>query len=563
MMSNFLFPALFVFSFTYAFTQNVICVDVNNTGTQNGSSSKPFANIAAAIDLALSGDTIKVAEGTYSPVSIIEKKVHLLGGYLGGSSANYASNIAGNFSDRNLVDHNTTILAANTESCIYLSIEQQEIPGNASISGFLLTGGVRGITIFGEYSGFVSNITIEDNEFTNCGTENTGQLGGGIGFEGINITIRRNKFTENKAGRGAAISRTAGSPENFLISDNYISNNHGYDDHAGAVYLNGTGVFSNNIVANNDAANGFNYGWGGGIMLFNYDTTKLMIVANNVFHHNIAPSRGGAIFVDEAAKVLLNHNLIYANTNLNAEGGAAIYVDSDFDNNPSVVEIRNCTIAGNTPGLAEGGALYVQASIVKVENCIFWENSADDFHLSPDGQSAANLEVNYTLSKENFPGTGNSNSDPLFVDFGAYDFHVKSHFGHFDETTQQFTSGDAEHSPAIDAGNPLSDFSQEPQMNGNRINLGVYGNTAEASKSGTNAVMESNENLSLEIFPNPCSDFLYLKNATPNVKPELYNEQGQKVNLKVIHFNLLSIENLSSGTYFLKVNSQIHPIIIE
>ena len=38
-------------------------------------------------------------------------------------------------------------------------------------------------------------------------------------------------------------------------------------------------------------------------------------------------------------------------------------------------------------------------------------------------------------------------------------------------------------SPAIDRGDPLSTFSQEPTPNGGFVNLGAYGNTPQASKS--------------------------------------------------------------------------------
>jgi len=51
----------------------------------------------------------------------------------------------------------------------------------------------------------------------------------------------------------------------------------------------------------------------------------------------------------------------------------------------------------------------------------------------------------------------------------------------------RFTPGgwvlDAVTSPAIDAGDQASNYSLEPQPNGGRINLGAYGNTAEASRS--------------------------------------------------------------------------------
>jgi hypothetical protein len=42
---------------------------------------------------------------------------------------------------------------------------------------------------------------------------------------------------------------------------------------------------------------------------------------------------------------------------------------------------------------------------------------------------------------------------------------------------------DANHSPAIDAADPAAAYANEPSPNGSRANMGVYGNTAEASKS--------------------------------------------------------------------------------
>ena len=38
-------------------------------------------------------------------------------------------------------------------------------------------------------------------------------------------------------------------------------------------------------------------------------------------------------------------------------------------------------------------------------------------------------------------------------------------------------------SPCLDAGDPNSPVADEPQPNGGRINMGVYGGTGEASKS--------------------------------------------------------------------------------
>ncbi|MHC4573544.1 MAG: choice-of-anchor Q domain-containing protein, partial [Planctomycetota bacterium] len=64
-----------------------------------------------------------------------------------------------------------------------------------------------------------------------------------------------------------------------------------------------------------------------------------------------------------------------------------------------------------------------------------------------------------------YSGEGNIDADPLFVDGASGDFHLSPG------------------SPAIDAGHPLTDWSNEPWPNGGRVNMGAYGNTKEATRS--------------------------------------------------------------------------------
>lgn len=65
------------------------------------------------------------------------------------------------------------------------------------------------------------------------------------------------------------------------------------------------------------------------------------------------------------------------------------------------------------------------------------------------------------------------------------DFHLKSTGGRWDGS-KWVTDTDA--SPCINAGNPASDYTNEPEPNGNRINMGVFGNTFQASKTGNGSV---------------------------------------------------------------------------
>jgi hypothetical protein len=71
-------------------------------------------------------------------------------------------------------------------------------------------------------------------------------------------------------------------------------------------------------------------------------------------------------------------------------------------------------------------------------------------------------------------------ADPLFADQKKHDYHLKSKVGRWDGNNWVT---DNISSPCIGAGYPFSDYSNEPEPNGNRISIGPDGNTRYASKS--------------------------------------------------------------------------------
>ena len=82
-------------------------------------------------------------------------------------------------------------------------------------------------------------------------------------------------------------------------------------------------------------------------------------------------------------------------------------------------------------------------------------------------------------------------ADPLFANTTNGDFHLKSVMGRYDTNTAVFVTNDLVHSPAIDFGNPATAVGSEPAPNGSRVNAGMHGATAQASKSRTNAWLQA------------------------------------------------------------------------
>jgi hypothetical protein len=63
------------------------------------------------------------------------------------------------------------------------------------------------------------------------------------------------------------------------------------------------------------------------------------------------------------------------------------------------------------------------------------------------------------------------------------DYHLKSQAGRYDPNSEDWVIDNVT-SPCIDAGDPNSPIGNEPELNGGIINMGAYGGTNEASKSG-------------------------------------------------------------------------------
>ena len=153
-------------------------------------------------------------------------------------------------------------------------------------------------------------------------------------------------------------------------------------------------------------------------------------------------------------------------------------------------EVVNCTFAANA-NATEGGCAGVKMTMGKmnIRNSIFYGNGGYDF---VDNASCP-YDVDYTLLADDTGAThsfvnnmskiGDSMvyGNPLFA--AADDCHLLSEAGYFDSEGVIHYAAEGVRSPAIDAGDPESDFSRESEPNGVCVNLGRYGNTEQASRT--------------------------------------------------------------------------------
>jgi hypothetical protein len=473
-----------------AIVPNLFVDDDNTTGTENGSAQYPYRSVLAAVNAAASSDVIAVAAGTYAQnVRVQNKTIHLYGGYAGGTAANYAGGAGGNFSGRD-PGANTTHLQGNGQDSVVTLLDA----GASAVDGFRITGGTRSqVPEYGYVGGglyvrggapILSHNLIENNDTRTTAPPGEETLGGGMYAESSDISILENLIRNNTSGRGAGMAVAGGS---VIIRGNTVQRNVGVSDHGGGIYIAAPNAeISHNRIVGNEIGRALGYGWGGGVVVFGAGSFALL--SFNTVTENYAPSVGSGVFIDDGAKATLDHELIYNNVcpDGGTTGGVGVYVDGYAAPGAEVgshVTMIHTTVAGHNCTTQGGNGLYVEVySGVTIRNSIFWGNGGDDFIVDATSQ----ITATYTTAEEAISGLGNLSADPLFASPANHDYHLRSIAGRWDPTANGGSGAwvaDGQHSPAIDAGDPASVYASEPSPNGGRANMGVYGNTVEASKS--------------------------------------------------------------------------------
>ena len=158
--------------------------------------------------------------------------------------------------------------------------------------------------------------------------------------------------------------------------------------------------------------------------------------------------------------------------------------ESAIENAGKQMQLDHLTIVGCNTGI-----LYGCHVLPVIKNSIIAGNTTTLELQGTNAQEDKGKNITYsclygTAKDDSLSdyGTGCIAKDPCFADAASGDFHLKSAAGRWNGTTWV---KDTVTSPCIDAGKTSAAYANEPTPNGNRANMGAYGNTTEASKSAS------------------------------------------------------------------------------
>lgn len=404
--------------------------------------------------------------------------------------------------------------------------------GNMYLSNCVFRGNsgdnIGGAVLLMDLDTFGITGLVADCQFIN----NYSGTAGGLGlFNGPTATVARCLFSGN------SVLNSAGAMQcqnvKAQISDCIFNGNWCSLSGGGAVYLTGGSpeflrcVFCGNRSTNNSS--------GGALIVRSHATiNSITRLEKCVFAGNSAQVSGGAVAL--ASSNYIDNCTFYKNQSTSSGYGGALWSQTYLD----MLDIQNSMFWSNNNTGAHGHEMYLTAGGTNVDiGYTLVSTNAADFqtndvnvtlgpgHLAGDplfpeagsrtwsdamtenhaaGQctltdSTQSWAVNehagrlvllantyhaayYVVSNTPTALTVWGNAATLAGAPGDHyeilDVHPQSKAGRW---TPLGRTADALTSPCIDAGDPAAAYASEPRPNGRRLNLGAYGNTAEASQS--------------------------------------------------------------------------------
>ena len=324
----------------------------------------PYASIQAAVDDAVTGDVIKVEQGTYTGVH-----------------------------QRNGITQVVYISTSITLQGGYVSMEDFMNPPDPWLYPTIIDAQDQGRVI---YIAEDITVTLEGMQLVGGNGSDLGggqglypDAGGGIYLDSATAIISDCLIADNRSPIGGGGYANRGT---MIMQNSTISANTAISGNGGGVYFYSAAYmqFTHNIVTSNTA--GFN---GGGLYIAYGPSDS--IFSDNVIISNTTSGSGGGIFMASAAQIRNND----FSDNTAGHGGGGLYING-----------RDPTVAANTLSGNQanyGGAIYLNQDALLQANTVISNtadrNGAGILIYNSDGRLESNI-VAQNYNSDDYAGNG-------------------------------------------------------------------------------------------------------------------------------------------------------------
>jgi hypothetical protein len=516
-------------SFIYSVITILLTVIITSSEATTRKVPQDYPKIQLAINAAVNGDTVLVAEGTYYENICITKKIVVASLFITDNNKSHITNTIINGSTPSHPDSGSVVTI------------EGDVDTTTIIKGFTITGGKGnkrytaiqniygmeggGIDIYTTGGARISNNIIRNNSIANLGSV-TETWGGGIA-----------------AGYGSVVSNYTIIEYNTIFENSTV----GTYGEGGGIVLMTHGRLTGNSVLNNTSTT-----IGGGISILN--GCILTLEQNYISGNNAAKSGGGMIayyysVTGKQPTLTLINNIIVKNT---AQLGSAMRMNGGdlrmihntiADNSASTYSIHLGTISGSS-------------NTVRLLNNIVWSPLSSNQITTTNGTIYSSNNCVYG----GLTGTDNISTDPSFALF---------------DTLYNLSSG----SPCIGAGvlsvslgnitlnAPLFDYLNKtrPRAEGTKPDIGAVENNLPTGVNVESNVSQRPDKFSIEQnYPNPFNPTTVIRYQLPmksKVSLRIYDLLGsdiatlvneeQSAGWKEVQWNA---KDVSSGIYFYRID---------
>ncbi len=436
----------------------VVYVDANAPAGGAGITwADAFRNLQDALGVALPGDQVWVAEGTYHPdrgVGILQGDtsasfklldgVAIYGGFAGGEvflaerdPEVHVTILSGDLA----ADDGSGLFADNSNNVVTYTGSPVGGESPPELDGFTICAGRAddvslnrdggGIRVR-EGSPVVRNCKIVDNQANNDGAgvhlkesqsiwigctfaRNSGGNGGGLTTSVTVATFIDCVFEDNFAGKGGGVSHHGASTFEGCV----FRNNEAVHSGGGIYNTGGSMILRDCIVVDNRATGQVELGTGDGGGLYDSAGSGNPVVERTLFVGNQAVEKGGGIYAVASPGATIKNCVVNGNS---APDGGGLYAYANGGSGK--VRLVNCTIAGNTATENGGGVFYEElagAARLELNDSIVWGNDVAGVKASELLQihsTAGFPSVQYSCIQGwtgAFGGVGNMGLDPMLA----------------------------------------------------------------------------------------------------------------------------------------------------